>query len=270
MRVTGTAAKGCSACACRTEWPIVTGAAAGLGATYAHAIAREGGRVVVVDVADGEGTVAGIRARGGQAMASRADLSDEAQVQQMVTRVMAECGRIDILVNNAGGAGQEAAESAIDKVDRAHWDTIMAMNLTSTMLCLKHVAPHMRRQGSGKIVNVSSRAARGTAWFGQVTPEYIAAKIGVIGLTRQVAKELGPHGINVNCLVPSFTVSGPALQAAWDNMTAEERDHMLAATPLRRLPAPAELASVVVFLVSDESSYVTGACLDVNGGSLMA
>ena len=249
---------------------IVTGAAGGLGAAYAHAIAREGARVAVVDVADGAGTAEEISARGGRALALRADLTDEAQAQDMVSRVAAEYGRIDILVNNAGGAGQQAAESAIEKIDRAHWDDIMAMNLTSTMLCLKHVTPHMKRQGSGKIVNVSSRAARGTAWFGQVTPEYICAKIGVIGLTRQVAKDLGPFGINVNCLVPSFTVSGPALQAAWDNMTDAERGHMLEATPLRRLPRPEELASVVVFLVSDESSYVTGACLDVNGGSLMA
>ena len=248
---------------------IVTGAAAGLGATYAHAIAREGSRVVVVDVADGEGTARAIRARGHQGLAVRADLTDERAVQQMVEQVVAEYGRIDILVNNAGGAGQRPASADIDKIDREHWDEIMAINLTATMLCMKHVTPHMQRQRSGKIVNVSSRAARGTAWFGQVTPEYICAKIGVIGLTRQIAKDLGPFGINVNCLVPSFTVSGPALQAAWDNMTDEEQSRMIEATPLRRLPDPAELASVVVFLVSDESSYVTGACLDVNGGSLM-
>ena len=249
---------------------IVTGAAAGLGATYAHAIAREGSRVVVVDVADGEGTAQAIRARGHQALAVHTDLTVERAVQQLVEQVMAEYGRIDILVNNAGGAGQRPASADIDKIDREHWDEIMAINLTATMLCMKHVTPHMQRQRSGKIVNVSSRAARGTAWFGQVTPEYICAKIGVIGLTRQVAKDLGPFGINVNCLVPSFTVSGPALQAAWDNMTDEEQSRMIEATPLRRLPDPAELASVVVFLVSDESSYVTGACLDVNGGSLMA
>ena len=249
---------------------IVTGAAGGLGATYAQAIAREGGRVAVVDVLDGEGTAQGMRALGRQARAFQADLTDEEQVQGMVRQVREEFGRIDILVNNAGGAGQQTAESEIEKIDRAHWDEIIAINLTTTMLCIKHVAPHMKQQRSGKIVNVSSRAARGTAWFGQVTPEYIAAKIGIIGLTRQVAKDLGPHGITVNCLVPSFTVSGPALQNAWDRMTEEERNHMIEATPLRRLPDPAELASVVVFLVSDESSYVTGACLDVNGGSLMA
>ncbi len=249
---------------------IVTGAAGGLGATYAHAIAREGGRVAVVDVADGVDTASEIGLRGGSGLALQADLTDEDDVARMVSQVVSEFGRIDILVNNAGGAGQQAVESAIEKIDLAHWNEIIAINLTSTMLCIKHVAPHMKQQKSGKIVNVSSRAARGTAWFGQVTPEYICAKIGVIGLTRQLAKELGPDGINVNCLVPSFTVSGPALQAAWEQMTDEERTHMLEATPLRRLPDPEELASVVVFLVSDESSYVTGACLDVNGGSLMA
>jgi len=254
----------------REKVAIVTGAAGGLGATYAHAIAREGGTVVVVDMANGQETARSISGLGHRALALKADLTDENAVQHMVSQALEAYGRVDILVNNAGGAGQQAAESEIEKIDRAHWDEIIASNLTSTMLCIKHVAPHMKRQQRGKIVNVSSRAARGTAWFGQVTPEYIAAKIGIIGLTRQVAKELGPHGINVNCLVPSFTVSGPALQAAWENMTEEERSHMIEATPLRRLPQPSELASVVVFLVSDESSYVTGACLDVNGGSLMA
>ena len=172
---------------------IVTGAAGGLGATYAQAMAREGGQVVVVDMMDGEATARTIRGKGHRALALQADLTDEDDVQRMVAQVVAECGSVDILVNNAGGAGQQAAESEIEKIDRAHWDEIIAINLTSTMLCIKHVAPHMKRQQSGKIVNVSSRAARGTSWFGQVTPEYICAKIGVIGLTRQLAKELGPH-----------------------------------------------------------------------------
>ena len=254
----------------RDRVAVVTGAAGGLGAVYASAIASEGGSVVVVDVLDCEDAAHAIQEQGQQAVAMQVDLTAEEQVQRLVSDVIARFGRIDILVNNAGGAGQQAAEAEIEKIDRAHWDEIIAINLTSTMLCIKHVAPHMKRQRSGKIVNVSSRAARGTAWFGQVTPEYIAAKIGIIGLTRQVANELGPHGITVNCLVPSFTISGPALEAAWDAMTDEERGHMIEATPLRRLPDPEELASVVIFLVSDESSYVTGACLDVNGGSLMS
>ena len=148
---------------------IVTGAAGGLGATYAQAIAREGGQVVVVDMLDGEGTAQEISALGKPALALQADLSDEDDVQRMVAQVVAEYGSVDILVNNAGGAGQPGAESEIEKIDRAHWDEIIAINLTSTMLCIKHAAPHMKRQQSGKIVNVSSRAARGTSWFGQVT-----------------------------------------------------------------------------------------------------
>lgn len=128
----------------------------------------------------------------------------------------------------------------------------------------------MKRQRSGKIVNVSSRSARSTGWFSQVSPEYVCAKSAILALTRHVAKELGPSGVNVNTLVPGFTISGPRPQAAWDSMTAQERETMITMTPLRRLPRPEELASVVVFLCSDESSYITGAAIDVNGGSFMS
>jgi NAD(P)-dependent dehydrogenase (short-subunit alcohol dehydrogenase family) len=250
---------------------IVTGAGGGLGAVYAQAIAREGGHVAVVDL-DGPGaekTAATIRGDDGRALAVAVELGDEAQVFRMVDRVMAEFGRVDIVVNNAGGS-PPGGTGNIEKIDRRHWDRVIEMNLTSAMLVCKAVVPHMKRQRSGKIVNVSSRSARSTGWFSGVSPEYIAAKIGVISLTRHLAKDLGPHGINVNCLVPAFAISGPRLQEAWDTMTEDERQRMLEATPLRRLPRLEELASVVVFLVSDESSYVTGAAIDVNGGSFMS
>jgi len=204
-----------------------------------------------------------------QGRAIRVELGDEAQVAALIDGVLGEFGRVDIVVNNAGGA-LPGSTGEIEKVDRRGWDRVMEMNLTSTMLMVRAVAPHMKRQRSGKIVNVSSRSARSTGWFSGVSPEYVAAKLGVIALTRHLAKELGPYGINVNCLVPGFTISGPKLQAAWDNMTEDERRRMLEATPLRRLPRMEELASVVVFLVSDESSYVTGAAIDVNGGSFMS
>lgn len=250
---------------------IVTGAGGGLGAAYAMAIAREGAHVAVVDVnaAGARATAEAIQARGAQGRAVEAELGDETQVAAMVDRVLGEFARVDIVVNNAGGA-LPGSTGEIEKVDRRSWDRVMEMNLTSAMLVSRAVAPHMKRQRSGKIVNVSSRSARSTGWFNAVSPEYVAAKIGVIALTRHMAKELGPHGINVNCLVPGFTVSGPALQAAWDGMTEEERRRMLEATPLRRLPRMEELASVVVFLVSEEASYVTGAAIDVNGGSFMS
>jgi 3-oxoacyl-[acyl-carrier protein] reductase len=255
----------------RDRVAIVTGAGGGLGAAYAVALAREGAHVGVVDM-DGVGaekTAATLRAAGARSIAVAAELADEAQVFSMVHRVLAEFGRVDIVVNNAGGAPPGGAGD-IARIDRKHWDRTIEMNLTSAMLVCKAVAPHMIARKSGKIVNVSSRAARSTGWFAAVSPEYIAAKAGVISLTRHLAKQLGPHGINVNCLVPAFAISGPRLQAAWDTMTEAERQGMLEATPLRRLPRLEELASVVVFLVSDESSYVTGAAIDVNGGSFMS
>lgn len=249
---------------------IVTGGAGGLGTAYALAIAREGGHVAVVDVADAQPTAEAVRALGQKALAVRADLTNENATLQMAEQVAREFGRIDILVNNAGGGGGGAAPAPIEELDVDHWNRVIAVNLTSAALCAKAVVPHMKRRGYGKIVNVSSRAARSTGWFGSLAPVYVCAKIGVIGLTRQLAKDLGPFGINVNCLVPSFVISGPRLQRLWDGMTDAEREQMLNATPLRRLPRTEELASAVVFLVSEESSYVTGVCLDVNGGSFMA
>ncbi len=250
---------------------IVTGAGSGLGAAYAGAIAREGGRVAVVDIdkAGAEATTAELRGAAHASLAIHADLTDEDQVARMVDRVLTEWGKIDIVVNNAGGA-PPGGTGNIAKINRAHWDQTMAVNLTSAMLVCKAVTPHLKRQRSGKILNVSSRSARSTGWFSSVSPEYVAAKAGVISLTRHLARDLGPHGINVNCLVPGFAISGPRLQAAWDGMTDAERQHMMEGTPLRRLPRKEELASVVVFLVSDESSYVTGASIDVNGGSFMS
>src|SRR5262249_7345405 len=243
----------------------------GLGAVYAAAIAREGARVAVVDIDDAgcEATAAALRAGGAAALAAAADLTVEGEVRGLVDRVLSEWGTIDIVVNNAGGA-PPGGTGDIEKIDRGHCDRTMAVNLTSAMLVCKAVTPHLKRQRSGKIVNVSSRSARSTGWFSSVSPEYVAAKAGVISLTRHLARDLGPYGINVNCLVPGFAISGPRLQAAWDGMTEAERQHMLDGTPLRRLPRKEELASVVVFLVSDESSYVTGASIDVNGGSFMS
>jgi 3-oxoacyl-[acyl-carrier protein] reductase len=250
---------------------IVTGAGSGLGAVYAAAIAHEGGRVAVVDIdeAGATATAEALQHAGRASIAIRADVTDERQVTAMVDRVLAEWGKIDIVINNAGGA-PAGGTGDIEKIDRGHWDRTLEVNLTSAMLVSKAVTPHLKRQRSGKILNVSSRSARSTGWFSSVSPEYVAAKAGVISLTRHLARDLGPHGINVNCLVPGFVISGPRLQAAWDGMTEAERRHMLEATPLRRLPRLDELANVVVFLVSEESSYITGAAIDVNGGSFMS
>src|SRR5262247_2984270 len=149
---------------------IVTGGGRGLGAAYAAAIAREGGRVAVVDIdkAGADKTAAELRGTGRGSLSVHADLTDEEQVARMVDGVLSEWDKIDIVVNNAGGA-PPGGTGNIEKIDRGHWDQTMAVNLTSAMLVCKAVTPHLKRQRSGKILNVSSRSARSTGWFSSVS-----------------------------------------------------------------------------------------------------
>jgi NAD(P)-dependent dehydrogenase (short-subunit alcohol dehydrogenase family) len=252
---------------------IVTGGGGGLGVTYAAALVREGAAVVVVDraAASVERAAETIRAAGGSCLPIAADLTEPEQVARMVAGALEAHHRIDILVNNAGGGSSvPTTAGSIQDEDAASWDAHLGANLKTTFLCTRAVAEPMKRQRYGKIVNVSSRSARITDPTVHQSPAYASAKTAVLGLTRFAARELGPFGITVNCVVPSLTVSGPVLQAYWDRMTESARDAFLQQVALRRLPRPEELASVVLFLCSDESSYVTGAALDVNGGSFMA
>ena len=244
---------------------VVTGGGGGLGGEYCRTFAREGARVVAVDV-DAAG-LARIAEETG-ADPRRADLTREDEVAALFEHCAAAHGGVDILVNNAGG--DVAHNGPVEDLPVAQWDTIVERNLKTAFLCARGAAPLMKRRHYGKIVNVSSRAARSVGWYGSVTVAYICAKLGVIGLTRHLAKELGPHGINVNCIVPSFTISGPLLQEHWDGMTQAERDNMLRASPLGRLPELRDMANVVAFLASDESAYMTGVAVDVNGGTWMA
>jgi 3-oxoacyl-[acyl-carrier protein] reductase len=252
---------------------VVTGAGGGLGAVYAKALAREGAAVVVVDrIASGvEKEAAQIRAAAGSCIPVAADLTQPDQVRRMVATVLEAHGRIDILVNNAGGGSSSTGNAGtIEDEDAMSWDHLVDANVKTTFLCTRAVAAPMKRQRSGKIVNVSSRSARITDPTVHQSPAYASAKTAVLGLTRFAARELGPFGITVNCLVPSLTISGPVLQAYWDRMSEESRERYLAQVALRRLPSPDEMASALLFLCGDESSYITGVSLDVNGGSFMA
>lgn len=252
---------------------IVTGAGGGLGALYATTLAREGAAVVAVDrlTAGAEKTTAGVRETGGACLPVAADLTEPEQVDRMVSAALQEHGRIDILVNNAGGGSStEANAGSLEEETPASWAQLVDANLKTAFLCIRAVAGPMKRQRYGKIVNVSSRSARITDPTVHQSPAYACAKTAVLGLTRFAARELGPFGITVNCIVPSLTISGPVLQAYWDRMSEEAKERYLQQVALRRLPRPDEMASAVLFLSSDESSYITGACLDVNGGSFMA
>lgn len=249
---------------------VITGAASGLGATYARDMAREGAAIVAIDVGDTEAIVSELKGLGAEAFGLQADVTREGDVRRFVEHAVSRFGKIDILVNNAGGGRIPRREGLDDLIDLEQWRRLMEMNLTSAVLCCNFVAPHMRRRRYGRIVSVSSRAARAVGWFSAVSTGYITSKIGVIGLTRDLAARLGPEGITVNCILPGFVVSSPAMQARWDAMSEAEHQRLVAETPLRRMPRPEEISSVVLFLASDEASYVTGASIDVNGGSTMS
>lgn len=249
---------------------VITGAGSGLGATHARVMAREGAAIVAVDIADPDAIVSELKGFGAEVLGLQADVTQEEDVRRFVEQAASWLGRIDILVNNAGGGRVPRREGVEELIDLVQWRRLMEMNLTSTVLCCNCVAPHMRHQRYGRIVNISSRAARGIGWFSGVSTGYITSKIGVIGLTRDLAARLGPDGITVNCILPAFVVSSPAMQARWDSMNEAEHRRLIAETPLRRLPQPEEISNVVLFLASDDASYVTGTSIDVNGGSTMA
>jgi len=196
-----------------------------------------------------------------------ADVTDEAQVRHMIDQTIAQFKKIDVLVNNAGGGGGVVSRS-LEGTSLENWNNVIGLNLTSTFLCSRAVAEHMKRQRSGRIVNMASQAARGVGELSGVP--YAAAKAGILGFTRQIAKELGPFGILVNAVAPAITISGPRIKKKWGQLDDEEKHNILGSIPLGyRLADVREIVNVVKFLSSDDASYITGATIDINGGRYM-
>jgi 3-oxoacyl-[acyl-carrier protein] reductase len=241
---------------------IVTGAAKGIGRAIAHAFVREGARVAALDVDESALQMVAdeLAAAGGHALALRTDVTRPADIRAAVDATVARFRRIDVLVNNAGGF---AAIRPTEDIPDDEWDAILRMNLTSVFLCTKAVLPQMKRQGGGRIVNLSSIAGRGGAIV--LSAHYTAAKAGVLGFTRQLAREVAPLGITVNAVAPGTT----ATERFRALRTPEQTRALTDTVPMRRVAEPSEVAACVLFLASDAASYVTGACLDVNGGVLM-
>ncbi len=251
---------------------IVTGGGQGIGAQIALRLALEGAAVVVADVnvAGARKTVAAIAERGGrQATVVATDISDETQVVAMVERALGIEGRIDILVNNSGIMGPV---KDIEDITLEEWKATMAVNLDGMFLCCKHVVPIMKRQGRGSIVNISS--VTGKRPLTHRTP-YAASKMGVIGLTRTLAAEVGKWKIRVNAVCPG-AVTGPRQDQVYEGImkfTGKSREQVMAEraelSALRTFVDPQYVAAVVAFLCTEDAAMMTGQDLNVSAGAVM-
>ena len=239
---------------------IVTGASRGLGRAIALAFAREGADVLVNYAKREEQAkevAAAIEGCGRRAVVHRADVSDPTQVQAMVGAALAAFGRVDVLVNNAGITMPKGPL----ETSEAEWDRVLAVNLRSVFLCSRAVVEGMMAQGGGRIINIASTAGQTGSLSG---PAYCAAKAGVLGLTKCLARSLAPHNILVNAIAPAM-IDTEILY--W--RTPEQWKETLASIPLKRLGDPGDLAEAAVFLASSGGNFITGATLDVNGGLYM-
>jgi len=238
---------------------IVTGAAMGLGKAFSVALAtREGARIMAVDIADCTGTIQEIEASSGVAKTLRADVSSPEETQRMAEETVKTFGRIDVLINNAAII---PARKGFLEIDPAEWDRIMAVNVKGPWLCTKAVFPYMKSQGKGKIINFASETFfTGSHGFAH----YVTTKGGVVGLTRSLAVELGPHNITMNAIAPGFTDTEGARRII-DDVSKYD----VSRTPMGRLQQPYDLVGAAIFLASDDSDFITGQTLLVDGGRVM-
>ncbi len=239
---------------------IVTGGGHGIGKAYCEGLAHEGARVVVADI-DGAATrtVAGSLP---DALALTVDVSEEPSTLAMAKQALERFGRIDVLVNNAAVfATIPIRRVPIEEITLEEWDRVMAVNLRGVFLCCRAVLPAMKRQQSGKIVNIGS----GTALSGSPTRvHYVSSKGGVLAFTRTLAREVGPYGITVNSLVPGATASWE--HTAEDTRRREERARTQA---IPRVEVPADVVGTLLYLASSDSDFMTGQMVVVDGGAVM-
>jgi 3-oxoacyl-[acyl-carrier protein] reductase len=243
---------------------IVTGGGVGIGRAYCLGLAKEGAKVIVADIQEAEAkkVAAEIEGNGGEAFAVTVDVTSVEKTRAMAEAALRKYGRIDILVNNA------ALYSAIKKkpfseISEEEWDNVMAVNVKGLFLCVQAVYPAMKQQKKGKIVNISSGTALGgTPFF----LHYVTSKAGVIGFTRALARELGADNISVNAITPGLTISGPQQEGV---LTPEQLADRRRRRSFQRDQKPDDLVGTVIFLSSDDSDFITGQTINVDGGANM-
>ncbi|HEY32856.1 MAG TPA: SDR family oxidoreductase [Dehalococcoidia bacterium] len=244
---------------------IITGAGRGLGRAFALRYADEGARLFLPDISlqRAEGVADEIRAKGGEAVAVETDISDENATTKMAEEVVQHYGKVDILLNNAAiYYGIEAKPWDTWTVEE--WDRIFAVNVRGTWLCCKAVAPLMTKRSSGKIINITSDIIRSPD--SQYFLAYALSKVAVYTMTHSLAAALGPSGINVNAIAPGYTATEASLSQSGSEQLFES---VIAAQYIRRREEPADIVGTAVFLASQESDFITGQLIFINGGHLM-
>ncbi len=242
---------------------IITGSARGMGRTFALRFAREGVKLTICDILDCETTAKEIEAIGGEVLAIKTDVTSEEDTTEMARRTVERFGRIDILVNNAaiyGGIEMKDFVKPIEQIRCEEWDKIMAVNVKGVFLCCKAVIPYMKKQGSGKIVNIASTAGfTGKSIF----LHYSTSKGAVITLTRGLAEALGDFNINVNAVAPAMVWTEATQSLLSEESAQQEIDNLQI---LKKRTRPEDVAGAVVFLSSDDADLMTGQTVAVNAG----
>lgn len=242
---------------------VVTGSGAGLGAECARVLASHGAKVAVVDInlESAQRVADEIEAAGGEALAVRTDVISESEIQAMVAKVVARFGRVDVLHNNAAAldAATRAGDRDVCNVDITAWDRAMDVNVRGAMLCCKHVIPHMLKTGGGSIIYATS----GFGALGDITlTAYAASKAALMALARSVAAQYGKQGVRSNAIMIGFVLN----EHAQKNVPEEIKQILLDQHLTPKLGSPRQIADVVAFLASDESSFITGDTIAVDGG----
>ena len=239
---------------------VITGSGQGLGRAYALRFAQEGAHIVVADIQEDNAysVVQEVHHLGGEAVAVEVDVSDAGRVDSMIDQTVEQFGQVDVLINNAS-IFSTIKMKPFEEITLEEWNQLMAVNLTGSFLCCQAVSPHMRERKQGRIINISSGVVlMGRPWYAH----YVASKSGIIGLTRALAKELGGDNITINAITPGPTET----EVPRETVSPEQAKAMVEAQAIHRRETPEDLVGVAVFLASDDSGFITGQVINVDGG----